>query len=182
VNPKAIRAYLSGNKVLVLEEFQKFQPHYDRSRFGEIHGVKTQRFEMSLSEALYLVERGKIAVFKARGSKQPYSFTEFIRSAGRAEKNFWTRYRVYRDLRTRGYILKTALKFGADFRVYPRGVKPGEEHAKWVLFAADENKGVTWRMFSAMNRVAHSTRKKLLVGVVDDEGDVTYYEIRWKKP
>ncbi len=36
-------------------------------------------------------------------------------------------------MRNRGYIIKTALKFGADFRVYDRGVKPGEDHARWII-------------------------------------------------
>lgn len=177
-----IRGYLSGDKVLIIEDFVLFQPIYDRSCFGEIHGVKEKRFELGLSEALYLMERGKLAVFRTPSAKKPLTIPEFVREAKKVEENFWTRYRVYRDLRTRGYILKTALKFGADFRVYARGIKPGEDHAKWVLFCADENKGVTWRHFAAMNRVAHSTRKRLLLGIVDDEGDVTYYEIRWKKP
>ena len=89
---------------------------------------------------------------------------------------------MYRDIRTRGYITKTALKFGADYRVYPRGTKPGQEHAKWVLFCTNEGDAYTWTQFAAMNRVAHSTRKKLLVGIVDKEGECTFYEIRWKKP
>ena len=38
---------------------------------------------------------------------------------------------------------------------------------------------MNWRDFAAKSRVAHSTRKKLLVGVVDEEGDVTYYEVGW---
>jgi tRNA splicing endonuclease len=29
--------------------------------------------------------------------------------------------------------------------------------------------------------VAHSTRKKLLLAVVDEEGDVVYYENSWVK-
>ena len=40
-----------------------------------------------------------------------------ISRARKAEPNFWIRYCVFRDLRSRGYIVKTALKFGADFRV-----------------------------------------------------------------
>jgi len=36
--------------------------------------------------------------------------------------------------------------------------------------------------FSAKNRVAHSTKKNLLIGIVDEENDVTYYEISWVKP
>ena len=44
----------------------------------------------------------------------------------------------FKDLRKKGYIVKTALKFGADFRVYEKGVKPGEDHAKWVVFPVHE--------------------------------------------
>jgi tRNA-intron endonuclease, archaea type len=174
-----VRGKLIGEKVIIEEDYELFLPFYDRSSFGEIHGIKKKRIELGLSEALYLMEREKLAVFI---TKTQINLEKFVKLAQKTERNFWTRYRVYRELRTRGYTLKTALKFGADFRVYRRGVKPGEDHAKWVLFCADENSGLTWRQFSAMNRVAHSTRKHLLVGVVDDEGDVTYYEIRWKKP
>ena len=79
-------------------------------------------------------------------------------------------------------LTKTALKFGADFRVYDRGIKPGEDHAKWVVYPVHEGETLTWHDFSAKNRVAHSTKKRLLIGVVDDEGDVTYYVVKWMKP
>lgn len=105
-----------------------------------------------------------------------------MQKAEEIDKNFHTRFIVYRDMRSRGYILKTALKFGADFRVYERGVKPGEEHAKWVLYPVYEPSGLTWHEFAAKNRVAHSTRKNLLIAIVDEEGDVTYYEISWVRP
>ena len=98
------------------------------------------------------------------------------------EPNFWIRYCVFKDIRNRGYIIKTALKFGADFRVYDRGVKPGEDHAKWIIYPVHEASTMTWYEFSAKNRVAHSTRKRLLLAVVDDEGDCTYYEVAWKRP
>ena len=176
---KPIRGHLIGNKVAVTEDFQLAQQFYDRSSFGELHGVKERRIEFALEEALYLTERGKLKVLDG---KKILKFKDFVQKANKLEKNFWTRYQVYRDIRTRGYITKTALKFGADFRVYPRGIKPGQDHAKWVLFCTAEGDTYTWRQFAAMNRVAHSTRKNLLVGIVDAEGEVTYYEIRWKKP
>ena len=50
------------------------------------------------------------------------------------------------------------------------------------LYPVSESEAETWYNFSAKNRVAHSTRKKLLVGIVDAEGDVTYYTIKWEKP
>lgn len=85
-------------------------------------------------------------------------------------------------MRDRGYTIKTALKFGAEFRVYDKGKKPGEEHARWILYPVRESDMLTWHEFAAKNRVAHSTKKNLLIGIVDEENDTTYYEIRWVKP
>jgi tRNA-intron endonuclease len=41
---------------------------------------------------------------------------------------------------------------------------------------------MTWHDFSAKNRIAHSTKKNLLIAIVDEEGDVSYYEVSWKRP
>lgn len=149
---------------------------YSRSRFGEI--IKG-RVLYSLAEALYLLEKNKIEIFL---KKKKLNFNQFMQEARDREKNFYPRYCVYSDLRNKGYIVKTALKFGADFRVYERGVKPGQEHAKWIVYPVYETSVLTWHEFSAKNRVAHSTKKKLLIGVVDEEGEVTYYEVEWKRP
>ena len=85
-------------------------------------------------------------------------------------------------MRSKGYIVKTALKFGAEFRVYDKGIKQGQDHAKWILYASKESDNLNWHDFSAKTRVAHSTKKNLLIAIVDDESDVTYYEISWIRP
>jgi len=126
------------------------------------------------------MEKGRLKIKSESG--RAISFEGYVRKARKVEPNFWIRYIVFKDMRNRGYIVKTALKFGADFRVYDRGIKPGEDHAKWIVFPAHEGSTLTWHDFSAKNRVAHSTKKKLLMGIVDAEGDVTYYEIRWVRP
>lgn len=152
------------------------QSLYEQSRFGEVKGRK---IIYSFVEALYLVEKEKMAVYDG---KKAIDFDAFVRKARKVEPNFWIRYVVFRDMRSRGYIVKTALKFGADFRVYDKGVKPGEDHAKWILYPVHEGNEFTWYDFSAKNRVAHSTRKNLLVAVIDEEDDVTYFEIKWTRP
>ncbi|MCD4759939.1 tRNA-intron lyase [archaeon] len=150
---------------------------YDKSRFGEQKG---KRFYYSFVEALYLLEEEKMELFDGRNKK--LNFDSFVKRARRVEPRFWTKYIAYKEMRKRGYIVKTALKFGADFRIYGRGVKPGEDHAKWVMYSVHEREVMTWYDFSAKNRVANSTKKKLLLGVVDDEGDVTFYEVKWTRP
>ncbi len=151
---------------------------YNHSRYGSI--IEGGNVRLSLLESFFLLEKGKITIFDGRNKK--ISNELFIRKAKKLEPKFWIRYCVFRDFRNRGYIIKTALKFGADFRVYERGVKPGEDHAKWIIYPVHEASTLTWHEFSAKNRVAHSTKKRLMIGVVDDEGDVTYYEIRWMRP
>ena len=150
---------------------------YGKGRFGEI--IK-ENLQLSLLESLYLVGKGKLIVVNQQNKE--ISENTLMKKAVKQEPNFWTRFCVYKDMRDRGYVVKTALKFGADFRVYDRGVKPGEAHAKWILYPVQESSGLTWHEFAAKNRVAHSTKKKLMVGVVDDEADVSYWEIRWLRP
>ena len=161
----------------VFSEEQPSKDLYEQSRFGEL---KENKITYSLVEALYLLEKKKMDIFDNK--KKPLSYDEFLRKARKIEPTFWVRYCVFRDLRSRGYIVKTALKFGADFRVYDRGIKPGEDHAKWIVYPTHEAEGLTWFEFSAKNRVAHSTRKRLMLGIVDAEEDVTYYECRWIRP
>ncbi len=161
---------------LIAEDKQESRNLYDQSRYGEI---KDNKVQYSLVEGLYLLEKGRVDILEG---KKKVDFDSFVKKTVKKEPNFWTRYVAYRDMRNRGYIVKTALKFGADFRIYDRGIKPGEDHAKWIMYPVKETSGLTWYEFSAKNRVAHSTRKRLLLAVVDDENDTTFYEVAWTRP
>lgn len=171
---KIFKAFLAGERVFsnAKEAFDL----YSKSHFGE---PIEKKIYYSLVEALYLLDSKKIWIYEG---KKKMGHESFLEKARKLEPNFWTRYCVFRDMRSRGYIVKTALKFGADFRVYSRGIRPGQEHARWILYPVYEGASLTWHEFAAKNRVAHSTKKKLLLGVVDDEGDVTYYEVAWTRP
>ncbi|MBW2964111.1 tRNA-intron lyase [Candidatus Woesearchaeota archaeon] len=162
---------------VITESTDEAREFYAQSCYGTV--IEDGKVQLSLMEALYLMEKGRLKIVE--GKKQ-LDFDSFVKKARKVEPNFWIRYCVFKDMRNRGYVIKTALKFGADFRVYDRGVKPGEDHARWIVYPVHEGEQITWYDFSAKNRVAHSTKKRLLIGVVDDEGDVTYYEIRWVRP
>ena len=149
---------------------------HKKSYFGERVGEKIQ---YSFSEALFLVEKKKMEIF-SRGKK--ILEKELMKKFQRFDKKIQVKYPVFKNLRQKGNIVKTALKFGADFRVYSKGTKPRKGHAKWVVFVDYESKKLTWHEFSAKNRVAHSTKKNLLLAIVDEEGDITYYEVKWIRP
>jgi tRNA-intron endonuclease len=142
-----------------------------KSSFGE---KKEDKVIYSPSEALFLVEKRKMEVFHRNKKIESRELENAFR---RMDKNIQMKYPVFKELREKGYIVKTALKFGADFRVYEKGKLPGEEHAKWLVFVEYSSRKINWNEFYAKNRVAHSTKKKLLLAIVDDEKDVTYYEV-----
>ena len=168
-----IQAHIAGE--IISSNSADAHALYKKSCFGEPVGEKIQ---YTLSEAMFLLEKGKIEIF-SRNKK--LSNQELMNKLRGLDKRFQIRYPVFKDLREKGYIVKTALKFGADFRVYDKGKRPGKAHAKWIVFADHESKRTTWHEFSAKNRVAHSTKKKLLLAIVDEESDITYYEVSWIK-
>tara|TARA_Y100000310_G_scaffold342269_1_gene444774 strand:+ start:200 stop:718 length:519 start_codon:yes stop_codon:yes gene_type:complete len=170
----AIQSTLISNRIT--SNSAEAQSLFSSQRFGERLGEKIL---YSLPEALFLVQKKKMQISNHQGKK--ISQKELLKKFQRIDKKFKTKYLVFKDLRKKGYIVKTALKFGAEFRVYEPGKKIGKHHAKWILFPVPENQAMTWHDFSAKNRVAHSTKKNLLIAIVDEEGDVSYYEVGWKK-
>jgi tRNA-intron endonuclease len=169
-----IKAYITG-EIISSVDADAFSL-YKKSHFGE---PKSNKVNYSLTEAMFLLEGEKIEIFSG---KKKLSQKEFLEKCRKIDKKIQIKYLVFKDLRERGYVVKTALKFGADFRVYDKGSAPGEQHAKWIVFAEHESNRMTWHEFSAKNRVAHSTKKNLLLAIADEEGDISYYEVKWIKP
>ena len=169
-----INTYITGDKVHsnTSEAFSL----YEKSRFGE---KVNDRIEYAWIEALYLLMKKQITIHE---KNKLLNLDQSISKAKKHDKRIETKLSLFQNLRQKGYVVKTALKFGADFRIYKKGTKPGEDHALWLAYAVRESEPFTWHDFAAKNRVAHSTKKKLIIGIVDEENDVTYYEIGWLKP
>ena len=134
--------------------------------FGTIDSGK---LVLSSEETLFLIEKNKIEI--------GLSFSEVLKKLSRKQRNLAERFSVYRDMRSKGYILKSGLKFGCDFRVYENK----KQHAKWLLFVNKDSAKLQWKNFSGMARIANSTNKNVLVAIVDSENSPTYFEISWKK-
>lgn len=166
-----IKAYFVGEKIV--SSSQDAFTLYERSRFGE---KKSGKVEYAGVEALYLVVENKMELSQG---KKVFDEGSLLKKLKKFDKKIEVKFAVFSDMRKKGYIVKTALKFGAEFRVYEKGALPGDEHARWILYSAREAENMNWHDFAAKSRVAHSTKKNLLLGVVDEEGDVTYYEVAW---
>ncbi len=144
-------------------------------------GEKTEEgLVLSLYEAAYLLQRGKIRVVDENG--RALTPSEFIERAEKEERDFLVKYVVFRDIRNRGFVIKTGYKFGTDFRVYPRGKKPGEAHTQFTINVIPEEKTLKITELSRMVRLARAIRTKLILAVVDSENEIVYYNVERISP
>jgi tRNA-intron endonuclease len=129
---------------------------------------------LSLMEATYLVDSGRLVV-ESKG--KPLGEGDLMRLSHKAFEGFEIRYLVYRELRQRGYVVKMGQP-PLDFRVFPRGGSPNKTPSKWWVAAISERS--TFDLGDMLDNLdrASEIRKKLLLAVVDEESDVTYYEVR----
>ncbi len=164
---------LSGDRVFSDRE-RAINRFYNKRYFGG--EVVNGKLFLSLIEAAYLLEKGRIRVFDG---EEELSFEDLVELGRKRDDQFDIKLLVYTDLRDRGYTVKSALKFGSHFRVYRRGM---DEHSQWLVWVVPEN-----LRFSPPNditarvRVAHGVRKNMVMAVVDEDNDVVYYKIEWVK-
>jgi len=134
--------------------------------------------KLDLMEAIYLVESERLEV-QVEGETK--SSSDLLRLAHKISEGFEVRYLVYRELRQRGYVVKLGQP-PLDFRVFPRGGSPNKTPSKWWVSAISERS--TFDLGKLMDDLDRTTdvRKKLLLAIVDEESDVTYYEVRRAHP
>lgn len=180
---KVLEGELIENRVIVWSP--EAVSLYDESGYGKPQPEeKSDRLELDLIEAAYLLEKGKIKVFvKKAGKKRKIKFEKFMKTGTEKVNQFYPQFIVFRDLRDRGYLVKTGFKFGAHFRLYERGVKlkrgpkAPHEHTKAIVHAVSEESAFSLPEMSRAIRLAHNIRATMWWAVVDKEGDVTYYQM-----
>ena len=149
---------------------------YNRGYFGSPQPGGA--LELDLMEAVYLVEAERLDI---RRDGRAVSARDLYRAAGAAIPSFEIRYLVYRDLRQRGYIVER--RDGAhDFQVYPRGGAPKKTPSKYWVRALSER--AVFDLAELLDRAdeAGAVRKTLLLGLVDEESDLTYFSVREAHP
>jgi tRNA-intron endonuclease len=179
-----VTAELLGTHIVVWNP-QDGSALYKEGFFGQpisIRKPKTFDFncpvELSFLEALYLLEKQRIALVDEK-SRSQISVQQLREYATKVYDEFDDKYLVYKDLRNRGYIVRPGLKFGADFGVYQHG--PGIDHAPFIVHALP--KGTTINPIETVRagRLATTVRKKFIIATISPSGTVNYLIFEWKK-
>ncbi|MCI6774285.1 tRNA-intron lyase [Methanobrevibacter boviskoreani] len=146
----------------------------EKSHFGKL---TDKALELSLIEAAYLMKNNRLDIYKDNVKCEPSYIINLIK-----ERDIYGKFLVYSDLKNRGYVIKTGFKYGSEFRLYERGLAPGKGHSNYLVKVVYEKYEINALDFASYVRVAHGVNKNLLLAVVDDDLDITYYNIEWTRP
>lgn len=125
-------------------------------------------------EAMYLIEKKRISVIKREKKINKKTLKKILESNF---KDFNKKYRVYEDLRTRGYVVTPGIKYGSDFAVYEDG--PGIDHAPYIVQIIDSDDALNAAEIVKAGRLATTVRKSFILAVISDE--IKYLEFNWWK-
>ena len=140
------------------------QALYEQGGFGR---REKEGLRLAPQEALYLLHRGKIEI-------EGYDFDRLL-AVFAEQTNVLRSYLVYRDIRERGYAVQTGPH---DFRIFRRGQRPGKGESIYLVRVVSERDPIQFTGLIHEVTTAHNMRKQYVLAVVDDEDELTYYEIK----
>lgn len=126
-------------------------------------------------EALYNVERRKIVVVDEE-TNMTHSFQDLLRKYSKKDKNIWIKFIVYKDLRTRGFIIEIK---NEEFHIYERG-DYREQPASYLIKIVSE--GTPENIQKLLDELDEIKEEKLTMklAVVDRRGEIVYYGVEEK--
>jgi len=139
------------------------------------YGV-TENDELLLTfyEALYLLDKGFLEVEDGKGKK--VDFKKLLQCYKSVDDNAWAKYLTYRDLRSRGYVVREGFGLGVDFRAYERG-EYGKDTAKYLILSIQEGKPVSLEDLTRIMTQCQSLKKELILAVMNRRGEIVYYSV-----
>jgi tRNA-intron endonuclease len=137
--------------------------------------VEDRKLKLSAHEALFLLDKGLLEV-RQKKAKKTLGFQEVLQRFRALDENAWVKYLIYRDLRSRGYVVRDGFGLGVDFRLYERG-EYGKDVAEYIVYGIQEGKPVPMRELTSALKHAQSSKKKLVLAVLNRRGEVVYYSL-----
>ncbi|MGB9929724.1 MAG: tRNA-intron lyase [Methanosarcina sp.] len=166
-----MKTQLKGDRVLAGKE--AVGELYNTGYFGRL---KNGGLELSLVEAAFLLSRGKLEI---ELENKQLDFRAFFEEASLRQPNFELKYIVYKDLKERGYYVQPST---SHFRVYPRGSHPGKSAARIFVHVQSERQLLPVKLLQESVVSAENVHKQLILAVVDEESDLTFYEVKTYSP
>ena len=168
-----IEGIIDRNGVIVIESVKQ-QDQLRSKGYGE--KIK-DTYILESYEALFLLYCKRLVLKK---QKTILDFSNFLQTLLKIDLFIFTKFLIFRDLRTRGYIAKEGFGFGNDFRVYERG-EYSRKAAKYVIFGINEGISIKANILFQNIRSIEKMGKEAIIAVIERRGEIIYYKVNLKK-
>jgi len=146
---------------------------YGKSRFGKT--IKNNKLMINLIEGVFLLEEEKIKLFE---KEKEINFEYLLKKSILTIPNFEIKYIVLRDLRKKGYIIQTYEDDNNfDFKILKNKNNLNEENINYFVSVFSERDTIDVKKIKLFIDKANDKKGILWFSIVDEEGDITYYEI-----
>lgn len=162
-----VEARLAGGGRVLVEE-QRYQDELRTRGFGEKEDAD---YVLKPYEALYLLQTKKLLL----AARQDMTFDSLFDIMAKHDRNIMSKFLIYRDLRSRGYVAKEGFGFGNDFRVYERG-EYEKKPSRYVIFGINEGTNITATNFYETIEQIEKMGKEAVIAVIERRGEVIYYK------
>jgi tRNA-intron endonuclease len=159
--PYIVEALLVEKNLKVLVKDIGFQDQLRNKGFGE---KQDSEYILQTYETLYLIHTNRL-VLNTKKLKR-VDFESLFNITLRHDREILTKFLIYRDLRSRGYVAKEGFGFGVDFRVYERG-EFEKKPAKYFVFGINEGIQVEATDFSEAIDQIIKMGKNAVVAVIE---------------
>ncbi len=161
-------ALFQEKELKILIEEAKFKDQLRNKGFGEVFN---NEYLLSGLEALYLLNVKKLKLV----GRKDYDFSSLLKILILKDKKILTKYLIYRDLRSKGYIVKEGFGFGTDFRIYDRG-EYGKKPSKYISIGINEGLNIKSKDFVDTIEQIENMGKDTVIAVIERRGEVIYYK------
>lgn len=172
---KLIEALLRDDGVLVKS------PEDSEKLLSRGYGTKREEgLLLTFYEAMYLHSKGIIKVLD-ESTGTFIDFQGLLEKYKAIEKNAWIKYLVYRDLRSRGYVVREGFGMGVDFRLYERG-EYSKDSADYLVYSIYEGMALSIEDLAQVLIRSQNLKKTLILAVVNRRGEIVYYTLSRLNP
>uniref|UniRef100_A0A0A1XDH2 tRNA-intron lyase n=1 Tax=Zeugodacus cucurbitae TaxID=28588 RepID=A0A0A1XDH2_ZEUCU len=133
----------------------------------------TESLSLELEESAFLAYFHGILCIQDIQSKE-LQYKEFLEAAKNVNPNFLECFGCYLYLKSKGWIIKSGIKFGGNFLIYKRG--PRYNHASFIIFVQPKSntKATSIKDLKGLQRIAETSDKDVLLLEVTKPDVLTY--------
>jgi tRNA-intron endonuclease len=137
---------------------------FNKSHFGKI--VSGNKLELNLLEGLFLLGEGKIIIYQ---NKERVDFEKLTKITAKNITDFEVKYHAFKDLRNRGHAIKLNEK--------DKNISFSDFNEIFFVLTRSERDFLIIDDAEKLIKNVEKKKKELWVGILDEEGDLTYYRM-----